>query len=356
MRLFRSKFVAIVIIACIAIFGFGVWHIVFHRYHQGQGETSVRYTCPMHPSYISDRPGECPICGMTLVPMKEEGKKSQSENGGMKMEMPIEGEDSTDKGARAEVSIDSKRQQLIGVTTANIAKGPAMRTVRALGRVAYDPDLTIAQREYIEAKRVGDGQIVKAAKQRLLLMGMSDEQINELSHQGKPDKSLVLPEGSAWIYATIYEREFPHMRAGQSAAIELPDGTNAGSGIVRAIDPVLDPMTRSARARIETSNPQRLLHPNMFVTVTLHEDLGEKITVPKSAVIDSGKRKLVFIVHDGEHFIPRSVVLGPELADSFVIESGIDVGDMVATSALFLIDSESQLKAAAGSMGGHKHD
>lgn len=340
----RARIVVAIIVAAVAAAAAG--SLLFagscSRCGAVKQEAAVRYTCPMHPSYISDRPGQCPICGMDLVPLKEESKPEAAAPEAA--------------AGRTAVAIDAGRQQRIGVTTAQVTKGPAVATIRAVGRVAFDPDLAVAQREYIEARRMGDRRLAEAAKQRLRLMGMGEEEIGGLARWGGADKSLVLPEDGAWVYATIYEREFPHVHEGQGAAIELPDGTKIGPGTVRAIDPVLDPMTRSARARIEAGNAQRKLKPNMFVTALLREDLGEKLLVPKSAVIDSGERKLVFLVHQGEHFTPREVVLGPELADAFVVESGLEPGDVVATGALFLIDSESQLKAAAGAMGGHQHD
>ena len=250
---------------------------------------------------------------------------------------------------RTAVTIEPERQQNIGVTTAAVAEGPAVATIRAQGVVAFDPDLAVAQREYVEALRMGDAGIVSAARQRLSLMGMGKDQIDLLSKTGKPDPNLTLPEKRAWIYASIYEREIPYVHAGQSATIALPDGKEIGTGTLRAIDTVLDPKTRTVRARIELENPGTSIKPNMFVTAILKNDLGQKLLVPKSAVIDSGTRKLVFVVHEGTHFMPRDVAVGPELADSFVVESGLAKGEVVATSALFLIDSRIKAEVCRGS-------
>lgn len=340
----RARSIVAIAVAIIAVAAVGALPFTTSCSRGGveKHEAAVRYTCPMHPSYISDRPGKCPICGMDLVPMKEEAAPEAAAAAGAE--------------GRTAVAIDAQRQQRIGVKTAEVVKGPAVAAIRASAQVAYDPDLAVAQREFVEARRMGDRQIVEAARQRLALMGMGQGQIDELAREGRSDARLVLPEGSAWVYATIYERELPSVHEGQRAVIELPDGTTIGSGIVRAVDPVLDPETRSARARIEVSDAGRKLRPNMFVTAILQDDLGQRLLVPKSAVIDSGKRKLVFVVHEGQHFMPRDVVLGPELKESYVVESGLEAGDTVATGALFLIDSESQLKAAAGAMGAeHKH-
>lgn len=319
-----------------------VWSRVGNKDAQGpRGPgAQVLYTCPMHPTYTSDRPGQCPICGMDLVPVKEKEKG------------PHAGHDTSIEG-RAAVTIDMEQQKRIGVKTGGVTKGHAATEIRASARVAFDPDLAVAQKEFIEARRTGDKTLADAGRRRLILMGMGDDQIEGLARRGKVDDNLVLPGKGAWIYAAIYEGEVPHVKVGQEASIEMPDGTSLGTGIVRAVDPVLDPATRTARARIEFKNKEAKLRPNMFLTAIIRNELGERLLVPKSAVIDSGTRKLVFLVHDGEHFIPRDVALGPELADSFVVEKGLDAGDTVATSALFLIDSESQLKAAAGAIGGH---
>ncbi len=328
--------------------GIGVWHVAFHGRGAHEGAHRQMYTCPMHPQYTADRPGECPICGMDLVPMKKEATDAPMPVPESKpaVEAP-EGE------TRAAVTIDATQQQRIGVKTATVARGSAATTLRAAGQVAFDPDLVVAQREFLDARRLGDASLARAARQRLMLMGLSEEQIGELVRKGTPDENLIQAAKKAWIYATVYEREIPFVRVGQQATIELPDGGTVGTGVIRGIDPVLDPKTRAVRARIEVANDQGTLKPNMFVTAILKNDLGEKLLVPKSAVIDTGKRKVVFMVHEGSHFMPHDVVLGPELDENYVVESGLAAGDIVAVGALFLIDSESKLKAGAGAE--HKH-
>ncbi|MFH0800344.1 MAG: efflux RND transporter periplasmic adaptor subunit [Pseudomonadota bacterium] len=332
--------VAVAIIAA-AVFGFGIWRAAEH--HRATHGATQLYTCPMHPSYISDKPGQCPICGMTLVPVKkaEDAAPAWAPEAG---------------GKRAAVTIDSDKQQRIGVKTAKVAKGNATAMIRASGQIAFDPDLVVAQREYIEARRAGDASLAQASEKRLTLMGMGKDQIKELAHRGRPDDNLVLPSKGAWVYASIHERDIPIVKAGQTAKIELPDGTQMGSGIIRSVDPTLDPATRTARARIEIAGDATSLKPNMFVTALIREDMGDKLLVPKSAVIDSGTRKLVFIVHGENNFMPAQVELGPELSDNYVVEKGLNEGDVVATAALFLIDSESQLTAAQSPAGGHEHD
>lgn len=275
--------------------------------------------------------------------------------------VPIEkaDEEKSNKGSsdtRTSVMINAEKQQQIGVKTAVVTKEKATALIRAVGHVAFDPDLVVAEREFIDAGKLGDKQLVEAAKKRLEIMGLSQDQIAELARRGKPDESLTQPKSKAWVYATIYEQEFPQVKAGSIARIELPDGTLVGDGTIRAVDSVIDPATRSARARIEISNSGGVLRPNMFVNALIKVDFGEKLLVPKSAVIDSGKRTLVFVIHDGEHFSPTEINLGPEVENSYIVESGLAEKDVVATNALFLIDSESQLKASIGQAVEHKHD
>lgn len=304
-------------------------------------DQKVIYHCPMHPSYTSDKPGQCPICGMNLVPMeKTDGSKPEKKS----------------LDTRTSVMISAEKQQQIGVKTAIVAKGKAVSLIRAVGRVAFDPDLLVAEREFIDAGKIGDKKIVEAAKHRLEIMGLSKDQIAELVRSGKPDENLTLPKDKAWIYATVYEQEIPLVTVGGIATIELPNGTSAGEGTIRAVDSVIDPATRSARARIEINNSKGALRPNMFVNAIIKNNIGERLLVPKSAVIDSGKRKIVFVVHDSDHFSPTEIKLGPEVENDYVVESGLEENDIVATNALFLIDSESQLKGMIDGANGHKHD
>ena len=306
---------------------------------------SSLYTCPMHPEYTSDRPGQCPICGMTLVPVKKTSAEDHYTMAAMDHAALPEG--------MSMVPLTAEKREKIGFQSSPVTKGPAQVEIRAAARVAFDQGLLIAQREFLETKRLGDKSLSAAAKRRLILMGMNRESIDALARRGKTDEGLVSPSSSIWIYASIYEREIPFVKTGAEARIELPDGTALGKGKVRSIDTVLDAATRTARARIELSPAPDTLKPNMFVNAIIEKDLGEKLIIPKSSVIDSGKRKIVF-VESGGMLIPREISLGAELPDGYVVEGGLTEGERVATSALFLIDSESKLKATAQKQG-HVH-
>lgn len=316
--------------------------------HGGEKAVIEYYTCSMHPQIRQDKPGDCPICNMRLNPVYKEGGAPESRG-----DRPV---------APTGVVIPPERQQLIGVKTEVIQKKSVTKEIRTVGRVAYDPDLAIAQKEYIEISK-NIPSLKKAARSRLRLLGMSEEEIRELdagagSKPAQKWAGLYLPEPgeSVWVYATLYQEEFESVKPGMSAVISLPSGRQATyAGTVRAVDPIVDPMTRSARARIEVAEAGGVLRPDTYVNVSIKIDLGEALTVPKSALIDTGARRVVFVVHEGRHFQSRDVKTGSETGDDVVILEGIKEGEIVVASAAFLVDSESQLKAAIAGMGEHQH-
>jgi Cu(I)/Ag(I) efflux system membrane fusion protein len=285
------------------------------------------YTCPMHPQVHSDHPGNCPICGMKLVPVYKNAPESGAGN------------------APAGIAISAERQQLIGLKTAKAEKKAAVREIRTTGRAAFDPELAIAQREYLEISK-NVPSLKEAARSNLRLKGMSEKEIQDLV--STPSTNLYLPsiDGPIWIYATLFQDEMDLVRPGDAASVTLPtDPSSAFEGTVKAVDPVVDATTRSVRARILLTGVGANLRPNTYVNVTLKSDLGEALLVPSSAVLDSGARRIAF-VRSGDRFETREVSTGPKVGEDTVIRSGVSEGEEVVTGAAFLVDSESQLKAA----------
>ena len=246
----------IILIGLIVILGMGGWMACSDK----KVDPSIsHYTCPMHPQIHEDHPGECPICHMKLVPVHKEGADHKEHSD----ESPA-------------VKISTERQQLIGVKTTPAERKKVTKEIRTVGRVAFDPDLAIAQREFIEISR-NVPSLKKAARSRLRLLGMADQEIDELEKQKKPSASLYLPEegGSVWIYATLFAHEMDLVKPGLKANIILPSGTQKEfEGIVRAVDPVVDAMTRSVKARIEVPEAGGVLKPETYVNVSLLIDLG----------------------------------------------------------------------------------
>ncbi len=304
-----------------------------HDHAKESARSEIRYyTCPMHPQIHEEHPGHCPICGMTLVPVyKDVGAPLGAP--------PLQGQGFT---------ISPERQQFAGIKTTSVIKKEAVKEIRAMGRIAFDPELAVAQKEFLEiAKNVPS--LKNAATSRLRLLGMSDDEIKALEKKGKMSSDLYLPQKSdpVWIYANLYQEEMNLVTPGLEAQITLPSNSELSwTGSVKAVDPVVDPTTRTAKARIEVKPGTASLKPNTYVDVSLKIPLGEALLVPKSSVIDTGTRKIVFVVHENQQFESREIQTGPEAGDDFVVKAGLVEGDVVVSAATFLVDSESRLKAA----------
>jgi Cu(I)/Ag(I) efflux system membrane fusion protein len=282
---------------------------------------------------------------MDYVPVYENEEGGQSEVSGL-----------------AVVKLPQWRQQLIGIKTTTAAIHPLHVSIRTVGRIAYDPDLYTAMTEYREAVlsrektkasrwpdvREGADALVTASAIKLKLMGLGQEQIDALDKEKAPTNLLLgRPGGTLWVYADIYESDVALVKSGQSVAITLsalPGRTFQGA--IKAVDPVLNPSTRTLRVRAEVSDPQGQLKPEMFVNASIEVPLGEKLAVPIDAVLDTGERQTVFVeVSDGE-FAPREVKVGRQADAEVEILSGLKAGEKIVTQANFLLDSESKLRAA----------
>jgi Cu(I)/Ag(I) efflux system membrane fusion protein len=162
--------------------------------------------------------------------------------------------------------------------------------------------------------------------------------------------------GKLWILADVYETDAPHVKVGTHAVIEVQGGDRLETE-VSFIPPTLDEATRTMKARFDVDNEDGRFKPGSFATIRMHLPMGRGLGVPDSAVIRTGARAVVFVVH-GEHVQPREVTLGPLVAGHFRVESGLRSGEEVATGAQFLLDSETRLRATsgpAGDGGGHVH-
>ena len=246
--------------------------------------------------------------------------------------------------------ISPERQQRIGLRTETVTRQAAIREIRTVGRVAFDPELATAQREFMEISQ-NVPSLRSAAISHLKLLGMSDGEIRDLEKRTGNSRiaptSLYLPgpNDPIWIYATLYEGEMDLVKPGMKAIITLPQGPEKPlSGLVRSLDPVVNPMTRSIRARIEIPKAGGQIRPDSFVNVSLQVDLGEALLIPKSALIDTGTRKVVFVVDSSQNFQSRDIKTGPEAGKEVIVLEGLQEGEKVVSSAAFLVDSESSLK------------
>lgn len=256
----------------------------------------------------------------------------------------------------------------------------------------YSPDLVAAQQEYLLALRSrdqfknspiesiagsGDG-LVSSARQRLKLLGVKDGQIAQLE-KGKeanirlniytPISGVVIEKmvqqgqyvntgealfsvadlSSVWVELEVYENDFPFVKVGQR--VEITSQSYPGksfSGKVSYIYPFLDPKTRTVKVRVTLANRGMQLKPDMFVNAVVKSPLGAGLIVPVTAVIDTGKRQIVWVESKPGTFEPRDVKVGARVNDQVQILSGVKQGEKVATSGGYLIDSESQLSGGSG--------
>lgn len=338
-------------------------------------------------------------------------------------------EDVTEESPQVEIT--SEQQQLIGVKTVKVSYKPVRKTIRTVGRIEaderkqttintkvegwieklyidytgryvkkgealaeiYSPELLATQQEFLTvlkwAKKPVDneknealGQMLAkdaeaaldAARQRLKLWDISENQIKQIEQTGKSLRTLTLYSpvsgfvtqkmavqgvkvmpgeklfdiadfSELWIIADIYEYELPFVKVGQQARITL--SYFPGKEFLSKIDyiyPAISADTRTAKVRLTLSNPQGQLKPQMFTNVEIKINLGSKLVIPDSAVIDTGKSQVVYVDKGEGAFEPREVELGMRSDGSVEVLRGIKAGDKVVSSANFLIDSEAQFK------------
>jgi RND family efflux transporter MFP subunit len=377
------------------------------------GERKILYWYdPMHPAYKSNKPGTAPDCGMDLVPKyADDGGQDMAAGSvniaaGKQQVMGVRTATVEQKPvvrdirATAQIVPDERRIAHIHVKVPGFVEKVYVDFVGQLVRkgqpvfTLYSPDMVATQEEYLIAKRgeqtlggapyqevsQGAQSLLRSARQRLKLWDISDQQIKKLDETGEVSKTItihspitgfvtdrkvfpnvsVTPDmdlyvisdlSSIWATADIYQYELPFVKVGQKAQLQLsyyPGKTY--SGRITYIYPSMDPTTHTAKVRIDISNPNFELKPQMFGDVQIKVDYGNKILVPQDAVLNSGNEQTVFVVREGGNFEPRKVTLGPAVEGNVVILSGLKAGETIVTSGNFLIDSESRMKSATGEM------
>jgi len=377
------------------------------------GERKILYWYdPMHPAYKSNKPGTAPDCGMDLVPKyADDGGQDMAAGtvniaAGKQQVMGVRTATVEQKPvvrdirATAQIVPDERRIAHIHVKVPGFVEKVYVDFVGQLVRkgqpvfTLYSPDMVATQEEYLIAKRgeqtlggapyqevsQGAQSLLRSARQRLKLWDISDQQIKKLDETGEVSKTItihspitgfvtdrkvfpnvsVTPDmdlyvisdlSSIWATADIYQYELPFVKVGQKAQLQLsyyPGKTY--SGRITYIYPSMDPTTHTAKVRIDISNPNFELKPQMFGDVQIKVDYGNKILVPQDAVLNSGNEQTVFVVREGGNFEPRKVTLGPAVEGNVVILSGLKAGETIVTSGNFLIDSESRMKSATGEM------
>ena len=278
------------------------------------------------------------------------------------------------------------RQVYANATYQYVRKGEPLFTI-------YSPDLVATQQEYLLARQnqkalgastvdgvaAGAESLSAAAEQRLQQWEVPQSEIAKLKETGKPITDLTinspvsgyiternaLPNMYAeqstklytvadlsrvWVYAQIFQNDIGRVKPGDVVQITVDSYPGRTfSGQIEEILPQVDMTTRTVRVRLAIVNPGLKLKPGMFVNVDVKSNLGRQLVVPASAVFQSGTRQLVFLDHGNGSLEPKEITTGSRVGDNFVVLNGLQPHQAIVTSANFLIDSESQLQAAAGS-------
>ena len=343
------------------------------------------YTCSMHPEVMSREPGNCPVCGMKLQPVRA---SVSPESGGA--------------SSQGRVRIDAGTVQRMNLRTAVVGHGPVRREVRSLGAVTYDEsglhDVTTEYDGWLEKLYVtATGTPVKTGDP---LFEVYSPSLYPDLHSDKPtylipsdffagvsssrqgrrgllyrspasgtiiEKSAVegqrIREGervfrladlsSMWVEAQVYESDLPLVHEGQAVTVRasyVPE--RAFEGRVERLLPQLDDATRTATARIVLRNPDGFLRAGMFVEVRFVVQVADDaVLVPETAVLRSGQHNTVFLALPGGFFEPREVKLGARSEGGmFQVLAGLRAGETVVTSGQFMLDAESQLREALDKM------
>ncbi len=365
------------------------------------GSKILYYHDPMVPGNKFDKPAKSPFMDMMLVPVYADGGNDQGN-----------------------VTVSSRIQQNLGVRTAEVTEGILSPQVAAIGTIAFNerdqalvqaratgyverlhvratldtvgkgqplvelfvPDWVAAQEEFLSLKRMQGsdlGGLVDGARQRMRLVGMSEEQIKLVESSGRPQPRITIAapiggvvtelmarEGmtvmagatlfringlsTVWANAEVPESQAALVRSGAKVQARSPAVPGAiFDGKVQAIQPEVNPTTHTLKARLQLANPGARLVPGMFVSMQFMDMRGDKaLLVPTEAVIMTGKRSVVMLAEENGRFRPVEVEAGIESGSQTEIKRGLKAGQRVVVSSQFLIDSEASLKGVEARLNG----
>ncbi len=391
------------------------------------------YTCGMHPDVIRHEPGPCPICGMKLVRRKSDTEDESGEGvrvaQGFLQNFAVRTTE-VERGSlpisiRTVGALAHNEERLVSVNTKfegwiekayvnnvgeSVAEGDLLFEI-------YSPQLVTTQREYLAAmeyaaRLAASGaypeaiaraeSLLDSARERLRYWDIGDEQIDALEDAGEASRTLrffapasgfivakmgdslagmklepgmtvlkIADHSTLWAEAKFYEEDLRHVHEGTPASIEVdafPGRT--WDGRILFFRSAVDAETRALTAFIEIDNADLALRPMMYVDVSIRaKGVADALIVPAESVLHSGERSVVVVARDERNFEPREVSLGLASEGMQVVTAGLDAGERVVVSSQFLIDSESNLKAAiaqlvgdgesndgepAGAMSGHQ--
>ncbi len=372
--------------------------------HDSVTESNQMWTCSMHPQIMQPEPGDCPICGMDLVPaassseglLADQFKLSENAMALANIQTSIVGNGKTADNAiklsgkivqneeanAVQVSYFSGRIERLNVsfTGEKVRKGQLLATI-------YSPELYAAQQELITASSLKESQpaLYKAVRNKLKLWKLSENQINQIEMAGKVKENFpvyatvsgtvsekLVEQGdyikqgqsllkianlnTVWANFDVYENQINLFKKGQAISITTNAYANKEfKGKVDFIDPILDTRTRTVKLRVVLNNKDETFKPGMFVEGEIKGITSNKehvVSIPSSAVLWTGKRSVVYLKANPKQpvFEMREITIGNQIGDNYEILDGLNNGDEIVTNGTFTVDAAAQLQGKKSMM------
>lgn len=363
------------------------------------------WTCSMHPQIKMDKPGKCPICAMDLILLNQNSTAQMDSNAihftadaaalaNVATTLVSRSKPAKEVRLYGKVQADERLLQnqvahisgrieklFVGFTGETVTKGQLLALI-------YSPELITAQQELLEAAKEKQMQpaIYEAAIEKLRQWMLNDKQIAQIEQSGriktkfevyantsgvvttkKVNVGDYVSQGTGlydianlsrvWVLFDAYESDLPFLNVGNTVSFSLqalPD--KDFNSTIRFIDPVIDPVSRVAKVRVEVDNSGGKLKPEMFATGIVKANLNaykDKLVIPRSAVLWTGKRSVVYVKQsdsDELHFRMREIETGPMLGNSYVVISGLEEGEEIVSDGTFSVDAAAQLEGKPSMM------
>jgi Cu(I)/Ag(I) efflux system membrane fusion protein len=409
-KIFSNKYVNYGLLLLLGTFiGWLVFHPSQNKEEKHDHTTEVAqgtiWTCAMHPQIRMDQPGKCPICGMELIPLvkssttsvdpsaihlsKEAAQLANVLTSIVSKQKPVKEVRLYGKVQADERLFQSQTAHVPGrierlsvnFTGESVSKGQVLAEI-------YSPELITAQQELLETVKTKQLQpeLYEASKEKLRQWKLTDDQIAKIESSGLIQNNFEVVSNTSgtvtarrvntgdhisqgtvlfdiadlskvWVMFDAYESDLQFLQTGEKVSFTLQalPGIDFTGNII-FIDPVIDPVTRVARVRVETGNQSGKLKPEMFATgivSTTLQEYRDNMIIPKTAVLWTGKRSVVYVKEPGADepiFKLREIGLGPMLGESYVVTDGLTEGEEIVTSGTFSVDAAAQLEGKPSMM------
>lgn len=377
-----------------------------HNHSETETVDHTIWTCSMHPQIRKDEPGDCPICGMDLIPLKTDENIEEADpneipmtesamklahvqtyivkKGTPEKEVHLLGKVKPDERNIAALTarFGGRIEKLyVNYTGQNVSKGQKLASI-------YSPELNTAQQELLDAakNKADNPAFYKATRNKLKLWELTDEQIDAIEQSNKPsiyfdilspisgtvtrrDVSIgdYVKEGSplfevinlkkVWIMFDAYESDLPWINLGDKVTFTLQSLPGKRyTAKVSYIDPFIDAKTRVAQVRVEMDNSNMDFKPEMFVNGVLQSKIAassDKLLIPKTSILWTGKRAVVYVKvpkREMTSFIYREITLGAAAGNFYIVADGLHEGEEIASNGVFQIDASAQLQGKPSMM------